>query len=94
MSAKDVMDVRNALDEKGAMQVLRFEDDPLCTFEKSECIHKAFNDDGATRIDEVRLPGKGHSVLTLDFVDEEGHPTRAALDWVLEYFRRQLTSTD
>ena len=94
MSAKDVTDVRNALDEKGAMQVLRFEDDPLCTSEKSECIHKAFNDDGATRIDEITLPGKGHSVLTLDFVDEEGHPTRAALEKVLEYFTRQLTAAD
>ena len=94
MSAKDVTDVRNALDEKGAMQVLRFEDDPLCTSEKSECIHKAFNDDGATRIDEITLPGKGHSVLTLDFVDEEGHPARAALEKVLAYFRRRLSSAD
>ena len=92
MSAEDVTDVRNALDQKGAMQMLRFEDDPLCTSEKSECIHKAFNDDGATRIDEIKLPGKGHSVLTLDFVDEEGHPTRAALEKVLAYFTRQLTS--
>ena len=94
MSAKDVTDVRNALDEKGAMQVLRFEADPLCTSEKSECIHKAFNDEGAKRIDEITLPGKGHSVLTLDFVDEEGHPTRAALEKVLAYFNRRLTSAD
>ena len=94
MSAEDVTDVRNALDEKGAMQVLRFENDPLCTYEKSECIHKAFNDDGSTRVNEITLPGKGHSVLTLDFVDEEGHPTRAALERVLAYFETQLTSTD
>jgi len=94
MSAKDVTDVRNALDEKGAMQVLRFQDDPLCTSEKSECIHKAFNDDGTKRIDEITLPGKGHSVLTLDFVDEEGHPTRAALERVLVYFNRRLTTGD
>jgi hypothetical protein len=92
MSAEDVADVRNALDNKGPMQVLRFEDDPLCTPEKSECIHKAFNDDGATRIDEITLPGKGHSVLTLDFVDEVGHPTRAALDNVIAYFGKQLTT--
>ena len=92
MSAKDVMDVRNALDEKGTMQVLRFEDDPLCTSEKSECIHKAFNDMDTTRVKEITLPGKGHSVLTLDFVDEAGHPTRAALDKVLAYFTRQLTA--
>ena len=94
MSAEDVTDVRDALDAKGAMQVLRFEGDPLCTSEKSECIHKAFNDDGAKRINEITLPGKGHSVLTLDFVDEEGHPTRAALERVLAYFKRQLKSAD
>ena len=94
MSAEEITDVRNALDEKGAMQVLRFENDPLCTSEKSECIHKAFNDDGTARVDEITLPGKGHSVLTLDFVDEEGHPTRAALQKVLAYFNRRLTSAD
>jgi hypothetical protein len=92
MSAEDVTDVRNALDEKGAMHVLRFEDDPLCTPEKSECIQKAFNDDGAIRIDEITLPGKGHSVLTLDFVDEEGHPTHEALASVLHYFRKLFSS--
>ena len=92
MSAEDVVDVRAALDAKGPMQVLRFEEDPLCTPEKSECIHKAFNDRDTTRVEEITLPGKGHSVLTLDFVDEAGHPTRAALDKVLAYFTRQLTA--
>jgi dienelactone hydrolase len=31
-----------------------------------------------------------HSVLTTDLVDREGHPTRAALDRVLELFRTRL----
>jgi hypothetical protein len=91
MSAEEVTDIRNALDQKGSMRVLRFEDDPLCTAEKSECIHKAFNDPGAKRVEEVTLPGKGHSVLTLDFVDEAGHPTRAALDNVVAYFTQRLS---
>ena len=90
MSAEEVTSIRGALDEKGPMRVLRFEDDPLCTPEKSECIHKAFNDPDSTRMEELTLPGKGHSVLTLDFVDEAGHPTRAALDNVIEYFTKQL----
>lgn len=94
MSAEEVRNVRDALDEKGAMQVLRFDEDPLCTSEKSECIHKAFNDHGNARVEEITLPGKGHSVLTLDFVDEEGHPTRAALDNVLAYFTKKLTAAD
>jgi len=36
------------------------------------------------------LPGKGHSVLTLDFVDKEGHPTHDALQEVIQYFSKQL----
>jgi hypothetical protein len=36
------------------------------------------------------LPGDGHSVLTLDFVDASGHPTREALDEVLGYFSKTL----
>lgn len=33
---------------------------------------------------------RAHSVLTEDLVDEPGHPTRAALDRVLDLFRRTL----
>ena len=90
MSPDDIMQSRNALDNKGPMRILRFEGDPLCTAEKSECIHRAFNDAGTTRIQEITLPGKGHSVLTLDFVNENGHPTREALADVLQYFEDQL----
>jgi dienelactone hydrolase len=90
MSPDDIVRSRNALDNKGPMRVLRFEGDPLCTAEKSECIHRAFNDGGTTRIREITLPGKGHSVLTLDFVNENGHPTREALANVLQYFEDQL----
>ena len=35
-------------------------------------------------------PGKGHSVLTLDFVNKNGHPTREALNDILAYFSQQL----
>ena len=93
MSPDDIMQSRNALDNKGPMRVLRFEGDPLCTAEKSECIHRAFNDDGTTRVQELTLPGKGHSVLTLDFVDTAGHPTRAALENVIQYFSSRLRPT-
>src|SRR5262245_51801710 len=37
------------------------------------------------------IPTKAHSVLTAHFVDEPGHPTRDALDKVLELFRTRLT---
>jgi hypothetical protein len=90
MSPDEIIQSRNALEIKGPMRVLRFENDPLCTGEKSNCIHRNFNDDGTTRIEEITLPGKGHSVLTLDFVDEAGHPTREALNNVIQYFDARL----
>lgn len=90
MSPAEISQSRQALDAKGPMQVLRFENDPLCTAKKSECIHRTFNDDGVNRVKEITLPGKGHSVLTLDFVDEAGHPTRQALDNVIHYFTSKL----
>ena len=33
---------------------------------------------------------RAHSVLTVDLVDEPGHPTRAALDRVMEFLGAQL----
>jgi dienelactone hydrolase len=36
------------------------------------------------------VPRRAHSVLTEHLVDEPGHPTREALDRVLEFFRERL----
>ena len=36
------------------------------------------------------IPRSAHSVVTEDLVDEPGHPTRAALDRVLEFFDERL----
>ncbi len=92
MSQTEIAISRQALEAKGPMYVLRFEDDPLSTVEKSECIHRTFNDDGHERVKEIVIPGKGHSVLTLNFVDEAGHPTREALNNVLAYFAENLST--
>jgi dienelactone hydrolase len=37
------------------------------------------------------IPLKAHSVVTSDLVDEEGHPTRAALTRVIGFFRERLS---
>ncbi len=39
------------------------------------------------------IPKLAHSVLTEHFVDEPGHPTRAALDQVLAFLTERLTAT-
>lgn len=90
MSDAEISRSRDALDEKGPMLGFRFKDDKACTAKKFECIHETFNNDGKERIKLETLPGNGHSVLTLDFVDEDRQPTREALNAVLEYFDQKL----
>ena len=89
MSEQDVAEVREAINKKGHALAYRFEGDPLCTATKFASYKTRFNDD-AERIKLTTLPGKGHSVLTIDFVDEAGNPTRTALDDVLSYFSERL----
>ena len=89
MSQADIAQVRDALDQKGAMKAYRFEGDPLCTAAKFRAIYAAFNDD-KTRVETGVMPGKGHSVLTRDFVNEKGHPTSEAFEEVVAYFGQRL----
>jgi dienelactone hydrolase len=91
MSQAEITRSRQALDAKGPMLGLRFRDDKACSAKKFECIRETFNANGTERIKLETLPGKGHSVLTLDFVDEEGHPTYKALNSVIDYFTEQLS---
>lgn len=89
MSSEEVANTRAALSEKGPMLALRFSKDPLCTAEKFDALDRAFNDD-QERIKFVELPGRGHSVLTLDFI-RAGQPAQDALENVIDYFSQQLT---
>ncbi len=90
MSDEEVMLATARLDEQGAMMALRFAGDKVCTAAKFDAIAQRFNTEDKQRIHLETLPGDGHSVLTLDFSDEDGHPTRNALDEVLRYFADKL----
>jgi dienelactone hydrolase len=90
MSADEIATIRQRIDVTAPIHAYRFDGDPVCNAAKYQAIDKAFNNDGVTRVVTHTLPGKGHSVLTLDFVDEQGHPTRTALDEILAYFTTQL----
>ena len=89
MSDEEIEQVKLALDHKAPAKVYRFEGDKLSTAEKYACLHETFNQD-KERIELNVLPGDAHSVLTLDFVDEEGHPTYQALEEIKAYFRAEL----
>jgi dienelactone hydrolase len=89
MSARDIEQIRERLDHKEPMLAFRFAEDTYCRAPRFEKLDKAFNDD-RQRINLQTLPGKGHAVLTLDFVDEVGHPTKQAFEQIVAYFRRVL----
>ena len=89
MSDGDISQIKQGIDASEAMYAYRFDQDPICKAAKFEALDTAFNQD-ESRIHLKTLPGKGHSVLTLDFVDEKNHPTRQALDEILAYFSKQL----
>jgi len=75
---------------------LRFTRDPLCPGARFERLRRELGDGfEAVEIDSGpgnphRIPRTAHSVLTLDLVDEAGHPTRAALERVLGFFGERL----
>jgi hypothetical protein len=75
---------------------LRFTHDPLCPPERFERLRNELGD-GFEAVEIDSSPGNphgigrmAHSVVTNDLVDEEGHPTRDALDRVLALFRERL----
>ena len=88
MSPEEIAGARDRLTEHGPMLAMRFAEDKLCTAEKFDALRQKFNDDGE-RIRLVELPGKGHSVLTLDFI-KRNEVTQEAFNSVLEYFDSRL----
>jgi dienelactone hydrolase len=75
---------------------LRFTGDPVVPRERFERLRQELGD-GFEAIEIDSSPGnphgiskKAHSVLTQDLVDREGHPTRAALDRTIAFFRERL----
>ena len=75
---------------------LRFTHDAMCPAARFQGLRDAFGDNfegieiNSGPGNPHRIPVVAHSVLTKDFVDAEGHPTRAALERVLGFLREQL----
>jgi dienelactone hydrolase len=75
---------------------LRFTNDPFCFEERFETLRRELGDAFiAVEIDSAPgnphgHPKNAHSVLTEHLVDEEGTPTRDALDRTLAFFREKL----
>ena len=77
---------------------LRFTGDRMVPAERFEALQRELGDGfEGIEIDSSQgnphgIASMAHSVVTNDLVDEEGHPTRAALDRVLTLFHEQLDS--
>ncbi len=75
---------------------MRFTADPMCPGERFATLRRELGD-GFEAIEIDSGPGnphgltrQAHSVVTTDLVDEDGHPTRQALDRVLALFSERL----
>lgn len=91
---------RRARDAGVKVLGLRFTHDPMCPVERFDRLRaelgSAFE---AVEIDSGpgnpwRIPKGAHSVVTRDLVDEDGHPTRLALERVLRFFHERLKEAD
>ncbi|MEM1246179.1 MAG: dienelactone hydrolase family protein [Acidobacteriota bacterium] len=75
----------------------RFQNDKLCRAERFAAYREALGDRfrGRELPDEAGATGAPidpHSVVTVHLVDEEGEPTREAVDEILDFFRERLES--
>ena len=97
LSDEDLAVVKRRTGKEGCKVIgMRFTADPLCPPERFDRLESELGD-GFERIDIDSSKGNphgiaasAHSVVTNDLVDEEGHPTREALDRVLAFFGERL----
>lgn len=96
LSEEDLQTVKKRVADGVPVLGLRFSHDVMCPAQRFARLRQELGDGfESIEIDSGpnnpnHIPRTAHSVLTLDLVDEEGHPTRAALDRVLSFFREKL----
>jgi dienelactone hydrolase len=96
VSDEELAVVKRRVSEGVPVLGMRFTADPMCPGARFERLRSELGD-GFEGIEIDSGPGNphgikriAHSVVTNDLVDEEGHPTRDALERVLALFREQL----
>jgi dienelactone hydrolase len=99
ISDADLARVKERVADGVCVLGLRFTGDRLSPPERFQRLHDELGDGFvAVEIDSskgnpYRNPTNAHSVLTEHLIDEPGHPTRQALDQVLDLFRTRLLAT-
>jgi dienelactone hydrolase len=75
---------------------LRFSNDKGCPAERFQTLRNSLGDAfedieiDSSPGNPSAIPARAHAVLTVDLVDQPGHPTRAALDRVLDFLAERL----
>jgi dienelactone hydrolase len=64
----------------------RFDQDRICPRERFDRLAREFGPSFEGHL----LPGKGHATLTVGFVDDPHHPTFAARERIVNFFRERL----
>lgn len=87
---------RRVADDGCKVLGLRFTGDPMCPPERFDSLRRELGDGfEGIEIDSSKgnphgIPSDAHSCVTRHLVDEEGHPTKAALDRVMGFFAERL----
>jgi len=96
LSPEDLEVVKERAADGVCVLGLRFTGDPVVRAERFETLRRELGD-AFIGVEIDSSPGNAagirtdaHSVVTEHLVDEPGHPTREALDQVLEFFRSRL----
>jgi dienelactone hydrolase len=99
LSPEDLDRVKERVAEGICVLGLKFSDDKLSPPERFARLREELGE-GFVGVEIDSSPGNAngfdksaHSVLTRELVDEPGHPTRQALDQVLDLFRERLLAT-
>jgi dienelactone hydrolase len=96
ISDADLERVKERAAQGACLLGLRFSADSNSPPQRFDTLRRELGDAFiAVEIDSSRgnphgIKKRAHSVLTLDLVDEPGHPTRAALDQVLAFLKERL----
>lgn len=97
VSDAELARIRQRVQQEGVGVLgLRFTGDPLCPRARFDRLREELGDGfEAIEINSAAgnphgIPASAHSVVTRDLVDEDGHPTREALQRVLAFYRERL----
>lgn len=96
LDAGDLAVIRERAQHGLCVLGLRFSDDKGCPAERFETLRRSLGDSfEAIEIDSspgnpFGIPKRAHAVLTVNFVDRPGHPTREALDRVMQFLDERL----